>query len=61
MNEKNHDQEFFTVMDLARKLRISGRTIYNQLSAGTFPIRPRRIGRLIRFHRDDIESYIKSI
>ncbi len=61
MNDKNHEQEFYTVTELARKLRISGRTIYNKLSAGTFPIRPKRIGRLIRFHIDDIEAYIKSL
>ena len=61
MNDKNHEQEFFTVKGLARKLCISDRTIYNKLSAGTFPIRPKRIGRLIRFHIDDINAYIKSL
>ena len=61
MDEKKHEQEFYTVKDLARKLRISDRTIYNKLSAGTFPIRPKRIGRLIRFQRDSIKTYIESL
>ncbi len=62
MDEKKHEQEFYTVKDLALKLRISDRTIYNQLSAGTFPIRPKRIGnRLIRFHRDSINTYLESL
>ncbi len=47
--------------ELAQRLKISDRTIYNKLSNGTFPIKPIRIGRLLRFREEDINSYLKSL
>jgi predicted DNA-binding transcriptional regulator AlpA len=52
------------VRECAEKLNISPRTIYNQIgrrSKKRFPIRPKRIGRLIKFDPRDIENYINSI
>jgi len=50
-----------TVKELARTLKISPRTIYNKLSNGTFPIKPIRIGRLLRFREEDISEYLNSL
>ena len=50
--------------DVAEILNISYRTIYNQTGRKAkkrFPIKPKRIGRLIKFDRKDIESYIDSL
>ena len=61
MDNNKREKELLTVVDLAEKLSISERSIYNQLSAGNFPIKPIRIGRLIRFRIEDIKEYIASL
>ncbi len=58
---KKDQKELLTVKDLARKLTISERTIYNGVSNGSFPIKPIRIGRrLLRWRRLDIDEYLAS-
>lgn len=55
--------KLLTVKELAALLQISERTIYNGIgvhSKHPFPIKPKRIGRLIRFDSRDVEKYIES-
>jgi len=55
------ENELLTVRGVSRRLIISERTVYNKLSAGTFPIKPIRVGRLLRFRTEDINTYIESL
>jgi len=50
------DQEFFTVAELAEILRVKPLTIYRMVKRGE--IESHRIGRSIRFRRDDIEAFL---
>ena len=46
------EQTLLTIQDLASRWAMSERTIYNRITRNTdrpFPIRPLRIGRLVRF------------
>lgn len=61
MHEIFKGKLFITIKELAELLGISPRSIYNQLSAGKFPITPKRVGRLIRFDVRDVEAYIASL
>jgi excisionase family DNA binding protein len=52
------------VEEVAAILGISPRSIYNSIhrrAAKPFPIRPKRVGRLIRFSVKDVNDYIDSI
>ena len=57
-------QELYTVAQTARVLGISKKTIYNSVAPGSkkksFPIPVKRIGRMIRFSRRDVEAFIDS-
>jgi predicted DNA-binding transcriptional regulator AlpA len=65
MSEKNHPStRLVTVRELSKMLGISPRTIYNgthRRAKKKFPIKPKRIGKLIRFDVRDIEAYINSL
>ena len=57
-------KRLLTVEETAKRLGMSPRTIYNQLSPNSerkFPIRPKRINRSIKFDIRDIDSYIDSL
>jgi excisionase family DNA binding protein len=60
----NKLEKLLTVKETADYLRISERTIYNRIgrkSKMAFPIKPKRIGRLIRFDQQDVAEFIKSL
>jgi len=66
MKSKNtaSGKRLLSVEETAAYLGISPRTIYNKIGRRTktmFPIKPKRIGRLVRFDLKDIEDYIDSI
>jgi len=64
MEEETVKRRLLSVEDLAEYLGISSRTIYNQLGPKAkkrFPIRPKRIGRLVKFDVKDVEEYIDSL
>ncbi len=57
-------RRLMSVEETAEYLGISPRTIYNRICHGTknpFPIRVRRIGKLIKFDINDIEAYVDSL
>ena len=56
-------RRLITVEEAAAYLGISPRTIYNGLGPGAkrkFPIKPKRIGRAVRFDVQEIEKFISS-
>jgi len=61
LQNENSKKELLTVRGVAQRLIISERTVYNKISAGTFPVRPIRIGRLLRFRSKDVDSYLESL
>jgi excisionase family DNA binding protein len=66
MREKSKVQgkRLLSVEETAFYLGISPRTIYNQIGRKAkkkFPIKPKRIGRLVKFDVQDIEAYINSL
>lgn len=53
-----------TVKEVAERLKISERTIYNSISRDAknpFPIKPVRIRRLVRFKAEDVNKFIESL
>jgi predicted DNA-binding transcriptional regulator AlpA len=49
------DKQWVGVQELAGVLGLSSKTIRNQLSAGTFPLKPRRVGGKVLFRLSDLE------
>lgn len=56
--------KLLTVKETAERLGISPRTIYNCIHKGaerSFPIKPVRLRRCVRFLEDDVNKFIKSL
>ena len=51
----------FRIHELAEYLGLSSQTIYNQLSAETFPIRTKRMGRRLLWDRRDVDRYLDQL
>jgi excisionase family DNA binding protein len=49
------------VKELSEYLGLKAQTIYNKISAGTFPIKHRRIGRLLKWDIQDVDLYLDSL
>ena len=63
MKEKMNDR-LLTIKEVARLLQISERTIYNKVRKGAerkFPVKVKRVGKLIRFHPKDVQRYIDQL
>ena len=59
-----NQKRFLSVNETAAYLNISPRTIYNKTGRKAkekFPVRPKRVGRCVRFDIKDIEKYIDSL
>jgi excisionase family DNA binding protein len=54
------EARLLTVKEVAERLKMSERTIYNQLSEKTFPIPAKRIRRTVRFREQDVVNFINS-
>ena len=52
--------KFLTVEELAERWKVSRSYIYNRLSNKSFPVKPKRFGRLVRFRLKDVEEYERS-
>ena len=50
------DIYFFTIDDLARRYRLSAKTVYNLCRAGKLPS-PLKIGHSVRWRVSDIEAF----
>jgi excisionase family DNA binding protein len=55
------DKRMLSIKELANYLGLSPQTIYNQLSAGTFPIKTKRIGRRLKWDRRDVDHYLDKL
>jgi predicted DNA-binding transcriptional regulator AlpA len=49
------------IIELSNALRISTKTIRNKLSNGTWPIKPVRIGRALRWRESDVTQAIAAL
>lgn len=61
---KTLDKKLLSAEETAEYLGISVRTIYNRTgrkSKVKFPVKPKRIGKLLRFDRNEIDDYIDSL
>ena len=54
-------KRFYTVRETAQMLSIAPQTIYNALSDKSFPIKPKRLGKSVRFDIRDIEAFIENL
>jgi predicted DNA-binding transcriptional regulator AlpA len=64
MEKKHPEKRLLNVKETARFLGVSPRSIYNQVARKAkkrFPIKVKRIGRLIRFDLRDVEKYIENL
>jgi len=59
-----NDSRLLSIREVAEILQISPRTIYNRVrkkAERPFPIKVKRVGKLIRFDQKDVQSYIDQI
>ena len=52
------EKRMLSIKELSDYLGVSPQTIYNRLSAGTFPIKTKRIGRRLKWDRRDVDHYL---
>ncbi len=50
-----------SVAELAGILSIRPQTIYNKMSQGLFPIKHKKIGKLVRFDRRELDKFLDSL
>jgi len=63
-SNENSGKRLLSVEETANYLGLSPRTIYNAVarkSKKPFPIRPKRIGKLVKFDILDLERYVESL
>jgi excisionase family DNA binding protein len=51
------EPEWFTVAEVAERMRVSRMTVYRLVEAGELPAA--RIGRSVRINGDDVESFLR--
>ena len=64
MNNQAVKKRLYSVEEAAEFLNISPRSIYNRTgrkSKNPFPVRFKRIGKLIKFDIRDLEAYVESL
>jgi excisionase family DNA binding protein len=55
------EKRMWGVNEVAEYLGLSPQTIRNKLAAGTFPIKTKRIGRLLKWDRRDVDRYLDKL
>jgi predicted DNA-binding transcriptional regulator AlpA len=58
--EMESGKRFLSKKELGKYLGVSAGTISNQMSKGTFPIRPKKMGRHVRFDMKEILEYLRT-
>ena len=61
MADKPIIKRLLDVPESAEYIGLQPGTIYNRLSLGTFPIQPKRIGKLVRFDIRDLDKFIDDL
>lgn len=60
----SHLNRLMSVEEAAEYLNVSPRTLYNRIAPkakNPFPVRPKRIGKLVRFDRGQLDQWIDSL
>jgi excisionase family DNA binding protein len=63
-NHEKSGKRLLSVEETATYLGLSPRTIYNAVarrSRKPFPVKPKRIGKLVKFDIKDLERYVESL
>ena len=63
-SQRKNGKRLFTVEETAYYLGLAPRTIYNAVapkSKNPFPVKPKRIGKLVRFDVRDLDRYVDSL
>ncbi len=55
------ERRMLGINEVADYLGLSPQTIYNKLSAGTFPIKTKRLGRLLKWDRRDVDHFLDKL
>jgi len=58
MKEKIYERRMMGIEELSYYIGLKVQTIRNMLSAGTFPIPTKKIGRLLKWDRKDVDRYL---
>ncbi len=58
MKEKLYERRMMGIEELSHYIGLKVQTIRNMLSAGTFPIPTKKIGRLLKWDRKDVDRYL---
>ncbi len=64
MVEKPKLKRLLSVSEAATYLGLSARTLYNRCApkaADPFPVKPKRIGKAVRFDIRDLDNYVDSL
>lgn len=64
MDRKVQGKRLLSVEEAAEYLGLSPRTIYNAVapkSKRPFPVKPKRVGKLVKFDIRDLERYVESL
>jgi predicted DNA-binding transcriptional regulator AlpA len=64
MEGKFATKRLLSVEETAKYLGISPRTLYNAVapkSKNPFPVKPKRVGKLVKFDIRDLEKYVESL
>jgi predicted DNA-binding transcriptional regulator AlpA len=57
-------KRLLSVEEAAAYVGISSRSLYNRTAAKTtnpFPVKPKRIGKLVKFDRKDLDAWIETL
>ena len=60
-NVTDMEKRMLSIQEVSTYLGLSPQTIYNRLSAGTFPIKTKRIGRRLKWDRRDVDRYLDKL
>lgn len=55
------DDECLTVQQVAARLNLHPNSVYKQLRQGTFPVRARKIGRVWRISRRQVDYFLSEV
>jgi excisionase family DNA binding protein len=61
LRSKSFEKRMLGIKELGEYLGLQPQTIYNKISAGTFPIKTKRIGRLLKWDRRDVDRYLDTL
>ena len=59
--EYAEQRQLLSVEEVGKILGLKRQTIYNKLSLGLFPIKHKKLGRLIRFELTEVEKYLNNL